>query len=68
MEKITKRDARKLFDDGVDISIGGHDVHGEGATWKSSQFKQATFNELCDYFERYYCRGTGRFLKVEFFR
>jgi len=68
MTKISKREARKLFNEGIDISIGGHDAQGEGATWKASQFKQPTFDDLCDYFERVYCRGTGRLLKAEFYR
>lgn len=68
MTKISKREARKLFEEGIDIIIGGHDVQGDGATWRASQFKQATFDDLCDYFERIYCRGIGRFLKIEFFR
>lgn len=68
MTKISKREARKLFNEGVDISIGGHDSKGEGATWKASQFQQNTFDNLCDYFEHVYCRGTGRFLKTEFYR
>lgn len=68
MIKITKREARRLFDCGEDISIGGHDVQGEGATWKASQFKQSTFDELCTYFERVYCRGVGRLLKIEFYK
>lgn len=65
--KITKREARKLFDKGIDIGIGGHDVTGEGAMWRVSQFKQTTFDELCSYFENRYCRGIGRLLRVEFF-
>ena len=32
------------------------------------RFKQPTFDDLCDYFERVYCRGTGRLLKAEFYR
>jgi len=68
MTKITKREARKLFDSGIDINIGGHDVHGEGATWKSSQFKQPDFNSLCDFFEQHYCRGVGRFSRTEFYK
>ena len=68
MNRITKREVRKLFDNGKDIKIGGHDVHGEGAIWGATQFKQTTFDELCNYFEQHYCRGTGRFLKAEFYK
>lgn len=66
--KITKREARKLFDEGKDILIGGHDAQGEGATWWASQFKQSTFDELCNYFDKYYCHGVGRLLKIEFYK
>lgn len=68
MTKITKREARKLFNAGTDILIGGHDIQGEGAFWKASQFKQTTFDELYDYFEWRYCRGIGMCLKVEFYK
>lgn len=66
--KITKRQARDLFENGIDIIIGGHDVQGEGATWRSSQFKQSTFDDLCSYFDHLYCHGAGRFLKTEFYK
>ena len=68
MNRITKKEARILFNHGISIKIGGHDVHEEGAIWEATQFKQTTFDELCNYFEQHYCRGTGRFLKTEFYK
>ena len=68
MIKINKQQARELFNKGIDFYIGGHDIYGEGAKWKVSRFKQDTFENLCDYFKRYYCKGVGRFLKVEFYK
>lgn len=68
MTEISKKEAKALFDQGIDIGIGGHDSKGEGARWKASQFGKSNFSELCKYFKKIYCRGVGRFMKIEFYR
>jgi hypothetical protein len=72
---ITKQEAKKLYNNGVDVLIGGHDYEGSGAFWRMSQFigkpnefgwDITTFNDVVRLCRRRYCRGVGRLLGIEF--
>lgn len=66
-DKISKREARKLYNSGLDFLIGGVNCHGEGAWWSAFQFKEPNFDSLCTMFEDRYCRGRNRIIKMEYY-
>jgi len=70
---ITKQEAKKLYNDGVEVLIGGHDHEGCGAYWSVSQFigknnefgwDIKTFDDVVRLFRNRYCKGAGRLLEI----
>jgi hypothetical protein len=79
MTKINKREARQLYESGIDVLIGGHDAQGDSATFRASQFKdgrcdcrlasidnekrERNFEDIVTYFTWLYCTGEYRRFK-----